>query len=159
LIERAQEFRHKRNVIIERFAGCSYVMLNKRLAMRQLIAGMIVGVSLVAGSAFGEMSIFRGKDGTTGTVRNFGGIGVYQDPHGTMGMAYNFGPTSQFIGPGGQTQSGTIYHFGSSASKQTIPAIPAPYAPTVQPPPLPLFTPQPPLRGLEPLGVPRFGGF
>jgi hypothetical protein len=123
--------------------------------MRQLIAGMIVGVSLVAGSVFGEMSISRGKDGTTGTVYDFGGVGVYQDPHGTMGMAYNFGPTSQFIGP----QSGTIYRFGSSASKQTIPAIPAPYAPTVQPPPLPLLMPPPRPRGLEPLGSPGFGGF
>src|SRR5262245_31534859 len=49
LIERTQEFRYERNMIIKRFTGCPYVMINKRLAMRQLIAGMIVGVSLVAG--------------------------------------------------------------------------------------------------------------
>ncbi|HJU04561.1 MAG TPA: hypothetical protein VJ692_05365 [Nitrospiraceae bacterium] len=74
-------------------------------------------------------------------------------------VARDFDTTSRqhAANSGGPPPSGTIYHFGSSASKQTIPAVRAPAPPAIQPPPQPPVTSPPPARRLEPLGSPGFG--
>ena len=97
--------------------------------MRLLIAAVVALYVMPLSMAAGEVSVFRGQDGTSGTITDLGGgMGIYSDSHGTFGPAQERGnPQSTLTLPPGQPTQGTRTPFGTPVPPSNI--TPAPVLP------------------------------
>lgn len=123
--------------------------------MRTLVTtiGMAVGVLLLAGSAWAEVSFFSDSRGNSGTIITPGGpegaISFYHDTFGNTGTLITPGGSQggitfyEFSHPQGDITSGTIQSFGRAPSPAPVPPVFVPAPPSVPFAPIAPVTPKP----------------
>ena len=97
--------------------------------MRLPIAAVMALYMMPFSVAAGEVSLFRGQDGTSGTITDLGGgTGIYSDSHGTFGPVQERGDSQSTLTlPPGQSAQGTRTPFGSPPPPSNL--TPAPVLP------------------------------
>jgi hypothetical protein len=97
--------------------------------MRLQIAAVIMLSMMPLSVATSEVSLFRGQDGTSGTITDLGGgTGIYSDSHGTFGPIQDRGASQSTLTlPPGQSPQGTRTPFGTPPPPSNL--TPAPVLP------------------------------
>ena len=97
--------------------------------MRLPIAAVMALYMMPFSVAAGEVSLFRGQDGTSGTITDLGGgTGIYSDSHGTFGPVQERGDSpSTLTLPPGQATQGARTPFGTPLPPSSL--TPAPVLP------------------------------
>lgn len=97
--------------------------------MRLQIAAVIALSMMPLSAATGEISLFRGRDGTGGTIADpGGGTGIYSDSHGTFGpVQVRSDSPSTLTLPPGQPAQGARTPFGTPPPPSNL--TPAPVLP------------------------------